>query len=46
MIADIYGKEINEVIEKTTNPEKEKGELLEVDFKKKTFKPKLVPKDK
>ena len=46
VIADIYGKEINEVIEKTTNPEKEKGELLEVDFKKKTFKPKLVPKDK
>jgi len=46
VVADIYGKEINEVLEKNTTSDKEKGELLEVDFKKKTFKPKLVPKDK
>ncbi len=45
VIADIYGKQVKEVL-KDIEPEKESGELLEVDFKKKTFKPKLVPKDK
>ena len=44
VLADIYGKEIKDVVEKTTK--EESGELLEVDFKNKTFKPKLVPKNK
>jgi hypothetical protein len=36
-----------EVIDQLTVPEeKDKGTLIEVDFKKKVFKPKLVPKDK
>tara|TARA_B100000927_G_scaffold290707_1_gene290280 strand:+ start:373 stop:1137 length:765 start_codon:yes stop_codon:yes gene_type:complete len=43
VIADIYGDEIREII---SEEEKEKGKLVEVDFKNKTFKPKLVPKDK
>ncbi len=47
VIADIYGKEIKEVLDKEPPKDPgESGELVEVDFKKKTFKPKLVPKDK
>jgi len=45
VIADIYGKEINEVIEES-GADTSSGELLEVDFKNKKFKPKLVPKNK
>lgn len=45
VIADIYGKELNEVIEES-GADTSSGELLEVDFKNKKFKPKLVPKDK
>jgi hypothetical protein len=45
VIADIYGKEINEVIEES-GADTSTGELLEVDFKNKKFKPRLVPKDK
>lgn len=42
---------IEEIIKEVTSqldttPEKDKGKLIEVDFKKKEFKPKLVPKDK
>ena len=33
-------------VSKLSEEEKEKGKLVEVDFKNKTFKPKLVPKDK
>ncbi len=43
VIADIYKKEIKDIMDTKAQ---EKGELLEVDFKNKTFKPKLVPKDK
>lgn len=43
VIADIYGNEIKEVLKEEP---KETGQLMEVDFKNKTFKPKLVPKDK
>lgn len=43
VIAEIYGKEINEIID---SKKQDKGELVEVDFKNKKFKPKLVPKDK
>lgn len=45
VIADIYGKEIREVIDES-GTDVSSGELLEVDFKNKTFKPRLVPKDK
>ena len=44
VIADIYGKEINEIL--SEEEKQEKGKLVEVDFKNKKFKPKLVPKDK
>ncbi len=44
VIADIYGKEIKEVLDK--EEPKETGQLMEVDFKNKKFKPRLVPKDK
>lgn len=44
VIADIYGTEIKEVLD--TQETKETGQLMEVDFKNKKFKPRLVPKDK
>ena len=43
VVADIYGNEITEILK---DEPKETGQLMEVDFKKKTFKPRLVPKDK
>jgi hypothetical protein len=40
-------EEIEREVKDQLNPEKkDKGTLIEVDFKKKQFKPKLVPKDK
>ena len=41
---DEIEKEVMEQL--TVAEEKDKGTLIEVDFKKKVFKPKLVPKDK